>query len=137
MRGPHWTLYPAHSNTPLHGSSYLVIPTRVSCATAKNYVKRLFAKNTSWPYARSRTSSMTLKGGPKGYRCESSVESRRNRRAYAGRCIYPGTGPQDFREFHWAPDVALGVWRPYGRRAWSMPRAEGFVVAGRLGQTAK
>ena len=105
MRGPHWTLYPAHSNTPLHGSSYLVIPTRVSCATAKNYVKRLFAKNTSWPYARSRTSSMTLKGGPKGYRCESSVESRRNRRAYAGRCIYPGTGPQDFREFHWAPDA--------------------------------
>jgi hypothetical protein len=106
MRGPHWTLYPAHSDTAEHGSRYQISGRiRVGCAKAKRYIRRMFDKNPKWPYATFNNPSTTLKGGPAGWHCASSAESRRNRHSYQGACIGPpGSGEEDFRQFYWGPD---------------------------------
>jgi len=102
MQGPAWTSYPAHGSAVYHGTTYVVVINNIGCSTAKGYIKRIFAKNHNWPYAGS--GSMALKGGPSGWRCSSSVESRRNRKSYAGDCL-GGTGASDLKHFAWTPRV--------------------------------
>lgn len=101
LTGPHWTLYPAHSDTAHHGTVYFVVPTGVSCLKAKGYVRTLWKRNPRWPYAGS--GGLTLKGAPAGWRCGSTVESRRNRREYAGDCLFLTGGPSMIRHFSFGP----------------------------------
>lgn len=102
MQGPAWTVHPAHGNKVYHGTTFRVVATGIRCATAKGHVRKLLAKNPSWPYAGS--GSNTLKGAPAGFLCRSSVESKINRKSYAGDCL-GGSGPTDIQHFSWAPKM--------------------------------
>lgn len=101
VRGPAWTVYPAHSNAVYKGTVYRVVASKVSCSTAKAYVRKLFAKNPVWP---SGGSGATLKGAPTDWRCRSAAGIGRDRKTHAGDCL-SGTGPSDVKHFSWAPKM--------------------------------
>lgn len=101
VKGPAWTVYPAHSNAVYKGTVYRVVASRMSCTKAKTYVRKLFAGNPVWP---SSTSGSTLKGAPAGWRCRSAAGIGRDRKTHAGDCL-SGSGPSDVKHFSWAPKM--------------------------------
>ena len=102
VKGPAWTVYPAHSNAVYKGTVYRVVASRMGCARAKGYVRHLFVMNPRWPSAGS--GSTTLKGAPAGWRCRSAAGSGRDRKTHAGDCL-SGSGPSDVKQFSWAPKM--------------------------------
>lgn len=103
MQGPAWTEHPAHGSKVYRGTTYRLVLTGVGCTTAKGHIRKLWKANPTWPYASRANPTPSLKSAPAGWRCQSTVESKINRKEYAGSCL--GGDITAITRFDWAPKI--------------------------------